>query len=249
MGKSSDGFFKRKNPQNLEADASLLASNVEIPISEDRPTKSQRTEINEVDISSLERDPGLRPQIWDYDINQRDEIRRKYIKVGPYQPMLSKYPKSRSTTHLRSFQHSWFKLFPSWLEYSPKKYAIFCLLCYLFNKQIGLDSQNAFTLTGFKNWKKVKDGRNCDLLNHVGKDPNSPHKVAERSCEDLMNQSQHIQKVLDKFTSEEIANNRLRLTASIDTVRWLTFQGCAFRGHDESHSSINRGNYIEMLNG
>eukprot|EP00268_Persea_americana_P003042 TRINITY_DN1090_c1_g1_i7.p1 TRINITY_DN1090_c1_g1~~TRINITY_DN1090_c1_g1_i7.p1 ORF type:complete len:145 (-),score=21.26 TRINITY_DN1090_c1_g1_i7:1001-1435(-) len=63
-----------------------------------------------------------------------------------------------------------------------------------------------------------------------------------------MNQSQHIQKVLDKFTSEEIANNRLRLTASIDTVLWLTFQGCAFRGHDESHSSINRGNYIEMLN-
>ena len=77
-------FFKRKNPQNLEADTSLPTSNVENPISEDRHTKSQRTEINEVDISSLERDPGLRPQIWDYDINRRDEIRRKYIKVGPY---------------------------------------------------------------------------------------------------------------------------------------------------------------------
>eukprot|EP00268_Persea_americana_P003041 TRINITY_DN1090_c1_g1_i6.p1 TRINITY_DN1090_c1_g1~~TRINITY_DN1090_c1_g1_i6.p1 ORF type:complete len:144 (-),score=20.65 TRINITY_DN1090_c1_g1_i6:1001-1432(-) len=63
-----------------------------------------------------------------------------------------------------------------------------------------------------------------------------------------MNQSQHIQKVLDKFTLEEIANNRPRLTTSIDTVRWLTFQSCAFRGHGESQSSINRGNYIEMLN-
>ena len=65
MEKSStiDEFFKRKNLQNLEADASLPISNVEIPISEDCPTKSQRTEINEVDISSLEHDPGLRPHI------------------------------------------------------------------------------------------------------------------------------------------------------------------------------------------
>ncbi|XP_022682320.1 zinc finger MYM-type protein 1-like isoform X2 [Setaria italica] len=28
---------------------------------------------------------------------------------------------------------------------------------------------------------------------------------------------------------------------------WLTFQGCPFRGHDESPESINRGNFIEMV--
>ncbi|KAF0933771.1 hypothetical protein E2562_019239, partial [Oryza meyeriana var. granulata] len=28
---------------------------------------------------------------------------------------------------------------------------------------------------------------------------------------------------------------------------WLTFQGCPFRGHDESPGSLNRGNFLEML--
>jgi hypothetical protein len=27
----------------------------------------------------------------------------------------------------------------------------------------------------------------------------------------------------------------------------LTFQGCPFRGHDESLGSLNRGNFLEML--
>ena len=29
--------------------------------------------------------------------------------------------------------------------------------------------------------------------------------------------------------------------------RWLAFQACPFRGHDESPGSKNRGNFIEML--
>ena len=30
-------------------------------------------------MKSLERDPGLRTQIWDYSVAQQDEIRRAYI--------------------------------------------------------------------------------------------------------------------------------------------------------------------------
>ncbi|KAL1299808.1 zinc finger MYM-type protein 1-like [Arachis ipaensis] len=62
-----------------------------------------------------------------------------------------------------------------------------------------------------------------------------------------MKQSQHIDRLLHKQTSEEIEKNRIRLGASIDCIRWLTFQGCAYRGHDESQSSSNRGNFLEML--
>jgi hypothetical protein len=29
--------------------------------------------------------------------------------------------------------------------------------------------------------------------------------------------------------------------------RWLTFQGCPFRGHDESQNSLNQGNFLEMV--
>jgi len=34
---------------------------------------------------------------------------------------------------------------------------------------------------------------------------------------------------------------------SLCTYRWLTFQGCPFRGHDESPDSLNRGNFLEMV--
>ena len=69
--------------------------------------------------------------------------------------------------------------------------------------------QNAFTVSGLRNWKKV-GGKNCYFQSHMGKDPNSAHKVAEQMCKDLMKQSQHLQKGIDHFTKEQIANNRLQ---------------------------------------
>uniref|UniRef100_A0A2N9IKX4 CCHC-type domain-containing protein n=1 Tax=Fagus sylvatica TaxID=28930 RepID=A0A2N9IKX4_FAGSY len=41
--------------------------------------------------------------------------------------------------------------------------------------------------------------------------------------------------------------NRLRLKTTIECVKWLAMQACAFRGHDESSESSNRGNFVEML--
>ncbi|XP_073119771.1 uncharacterized protein [Henckelia pumila] len=60
------------------------------------PSKSQRVEFDE---TSLERDPGLRILMWRHPVNHRDEIRRCYIKMGPYHPKLSEYPRSESVKH------------------------------------------------------------------------------------------------------------------------------------------------------
>ena len=97
----------------------------------------------------MERDPGLRPQIWVNDVNQRDEIHRAYIMVGPYQPRLSKYPKYGLEKHPRRFQSSWFDSFPSRLEYSPVNDAVFCLPCYLFNTPSAYPKCNAYIVNGF----------------------------------------------------------------------------------------------------
>ena len=64
---------------------------------------------------------------------------------------------------------------------------------------------------------------------------------------DLMNQAQHIQNVIEKQTSQQVANNRLLLKTSIDAVRWLTFQACALRGHNECSDSTNLGNFIQLV--
>ncbi|XP_008236663.1 PREDICTED: zinc finger MYM-type protein 1-like [Prunus mume] len=41
--------------------------------------------------------------------------------------------------------------------------------------------------------------------------------------------------------------NRLRLTTTIEGIRYLANQALAFRGHDESVDSSNRGNFIEII--
>ncbi|KAH9697195.1 TTF-type domain-containing protein [Citrus sinensis] len=220
-------YFKRKNAEANTKSPNIKNSQVSLtnsPNFRNPPLKSQRIETNPVNTQLLERDPGLRPQIWVYDINQRDEICRAYIMAGPYQPRLSEYPKSGPEKHLRCFQSSWFDSFPSWLEYSPIKDAAFCLPCYLFNTPSAHPKCNAYTVNGFNVWRKVKDGINCAFLNHVGKDPNSTHKKAEKSCEDLMRQSQHLPQVFNCYSSQEIENNRLRLKTTVEAIRYLAFQ-------------------------
>ena len=61
-------------------------------------------------------------------------------------------------------------------------------------------------------------GKDCYFQGHIGKDPNSAHRVAKQMCKDLMNQSQHLQRVVDHFTTTQIANNRLQLKATIFIV-------------------------------
>ena len=126
------------------------------------------------------------------------------------------------------------------MEYSPSRDAIYCLPCYFFGKKpTGCPGLDAFTEKGFNNWKKVKDGMSCSLIGHEGKDPNTPHKIAVKCCEDLMNYLRHINKLVEKQTSKEIEKNRLQLKTSIECARWLAFQVCAFRGHDEILDSKN----------
>nr|KAJ0193509.1 hypothetical protein LSAT_V11C800391790 [Lactuca sativa] len=81
----------------------------------------------------------------------------------------------------------------------------------------------------------------------MGIECTSFHKIAQKAYDDLLNDAQDIRNVFEKFTEEDLKNNRLRLMATIFSVRWCAFQVVPFRGHDESSDSINKGNFREML--
>ena len=53
--------------------------------------------------------------------------------------------------------------------------------------------------------------------------------------------------MIDKQTSEEKLNNRLRLKTSIEFIWYLAYQVCTFRGHDEGPNSKNCGNFFELI--
>ncbi|XP_073295905.1 uncharacterized protein [Primulina huaijiensis] len=200
MGKSVTiyKFFQRKRSNQPDPPISTAPS---IPSDDNIPPevhsqKLRKVESAGVDLNFLERDPGLRRQIWEYSPNEQEEIRRAYLNLKPSE----------------------------------------CL------------KQTAFTVVGFDNWKKARSGKTCSFQCHIGKDNvSSPRRIAEKACEDLMNQPQYIPRFFNKISSEAVARNHLRLKVGIHVVRLLALQGVPFRGHDESSNSSNRGNFLEFL--
>ncbi|AQK45686.1 General transcription factor 2-related zinc finger protein [Zea mays] len=113
-------------------------------------------------------------------------------------------------------------------------------------KPIGKYGSDTFTFKGFNNWKKVNEGKECAFLKHMG-NSGSAHNYSVGCFNNLKNSMTHIDKVMVKENEKLVAEARLRLTTTINSIRWLTFQGCPFRGHDESQNSLNQGNFLEMV--
>ena len=108
-----------------------------------------------MDLKHLERDPAKRKQMWEYPVNLREQVRRAYMTLGPFQIRLQEYHAKGSKKHPRRFQYSWFNIFPNWLEYSPTTHASYCFICYIFNDKPSVcNGYGAFTVKGFDNWKK-----------------------------------------------------------------------------------------------
>lgn len=106
---------------------------------------------------------------------------------------------------------------------------------------------NAFIVDGFKSWGKLRNGKKCSFRIHVGCGLFSPHNNNVRSCYDLLNQSMNTDKVINRLTSKDILENRLRLKATKTSVLYLAMQGCAFRGHKKNHGSSNQGIFLVMV--
>lgn len=167
-------------------------------------------------------------------------------KRGPYQKHLEHYSLSVKD-HPRRFEHTWFNIFSSLLEYSPSKHVAYCLPSYLFNKRPSLRLRlDVFTATSFRSWKNVNNGKNYAFLN-TRKYVCSPHNNALRVCQDLLNQDRHIRNVFHVRSLDQIMNNRIHNKTLIDTICYLTLQACTFEGHNETNESRNQGNFLETL--
>ncbi|XP_057444729.1 uncharacterized protein LOC130736973 [Lotus japonicus] len=88
--KSIGSFFKKKEGNSSNQPQTIATPS--IPPQDERPSKCRRIQPEEMNVVDIERDPGLRPMMWEFPFNQRDEIRRAYLKVGPYQPRNIEFP-------------------------------------------------------------------------------------------------------------------------------------------------------------
>ncbi|XP_004297871.1 PREDICTED: uncharacterized protein LOC101313795 [Fragaria vesca subsp. vesca] len=218
------------------------ASDAPTPSSPLIPIEIQSSGIDSLNnTNAIERDPGKRCPIWKYPVNERDSIRRAYSLLGPMQPECE-FPFSQYGDQQRKFQFSWFKDNP-WLEYSEAKNRAYCFPCFLFD--IETSHNKAFTVEGFTNWKRTVPSDNA-FLNHVG-GITSPHNGAMQKWDSLRNPSSQIETIFSSKSAKDVEDNRLRLIASIEGVRYLANQGIAFRGHDESEDSLNQGPFRQLI--
>jgi hypothetical protein len=121
-GKTIDSFFRKKRgdceaneqavhePVTEEATVHvqppLLLLEFEQQNHEEQVHQTQTKDVVFCGIESLERDPALRPQIWQYPPNQRDDVRLAYLKLGPMQPLLKNYKAYGIESQKRRFKYN-----------------------------------------------------------------------------------------------------------------------------------------------
>ncbi|XP_062229974.1 uncharacterized protein LOC133927506 [Phragmites australis] len=188
-------------------------------------------------------DPALRIPIEGFHPNIKSEVRRAYLLRGPTQPIGHNFPRKRVGKDWRLFQPKWFKDY-DWLEYSVSKDAAFCFYCFLFRQEAEHEKFGhvVFTKTGYDDWKHTYRG----LPGHVG-GVSGCHNKTRLCTEDFKNQRASISHKIDSNSKDAEMLYEVRLTAALDVASYLISQGHAFRRHDESASSLNKGNFLEMI--
>jgi len=209
-------------------------------IQEDQHEGIDDYDINEeafYDVNWLPHDPGERIPISSYNPNDQADVRKRYIALGACQPRGHDFPR-KDIGGKRRFVPSWFDTY-GWLEYSVKLDAAFCFICYLFKNKTAKGG-NSFVNGGFRLW------------NHTSKfDKHAAcksHRLAQEKFDSFSITITSIANTLVKRTTEEKVMYKARLSYSLKCLRFLLRQGLACRGHDESEESLNKGNFLEVLN-
>ncbi|XP_042472507.1 uncharacterized protein LOC122055195 [Zingiber officinale] len=92
------------------------------------------------------------------------------------------------------------------------------------------------------NWRKAMEVFNT----HVG-GVAIAHNDARTQFEAFQNQRQSVSHLLQEQGCGMEVAYRTRLTTTLDVTRFLLKQGLSFHGHDESLSSSNKGNFLELI--
>nr|XP_003415536.2 LOW QUALITY PROTEIN: zinc finger MYM-type protein 1 [Loxodonta africana] len=125
------------------------------------------------------------------------------------------------------------------LEHSAKKDVTFCYSCHLFCQKIFSSGGESFTTQGISNWKKTLE----KFRKHEKSEMHLKSLQFWREyqfCDEAINDNLSIH-------SKKIEENKNYLKFIIENILFLGKQCLPFRGNDQSVSSINKGNFLELL--
>lgn len=173
-----------------------------------------------------------------------DFERREILQGGRPCPEISTLTKDKKggRQYTRTFQSSWYTTY-SWLCGSVFKQRLYCWPCLLLGKTKTVWIYDGYV--DFKNFSRsarMHDASKDHIQNSLGLVRLSQNMS---TIEDALIENARLSKIL---YNEDVRKNRLLMTYLIDTTILLGKQELAFRGHDESESSFNKGNFKEIFN-
>lgn len=121
------------------------------------------------------------------------------------------------------------------------------LLQLLFGSGSGSKCEQSFALVGFKDWKHAT-GKGGVLSKH---DSSCAHRKSVLSWNQYKINSQHKTSISDRLgisRAEQVTQNRHYIRTLAEIILLCSHQEIALRGHREGEDSMNRGNFLEILN-
>ncbi|XP_073354971.1 uncharacterized protein [Aegilops tauschii subsp. strangulata] len=100
---------------------------------------------------------------------------------------------------------------------------------------------DVFSKLGFDCWKNAV----AAFRKHVG-GPCSIHNISKTACDDFKNQGASVKSKVTTYGQGSLVKYETRMDTSLGIVSYLALQGEPFRGHDESSSSLNKGNFLDQ---
>jgi len=138
----------------------------------------------------------------------------------------------------------------NWIEYSVSKDEIFCFPCRHFSANIIASGKTAGNLC-FVNYGskcKIWKEQTLSLNNHQRC---KTHVICVQRWNDYLlvkkNHSLSIANQVNNVRQQNIIENREHLKFLLNAALFLSKQGLAFRGHNESDISKNKGHFLEIL--
>ncbi|KAL4123372.1 hypothetical protein QTP88_015568 [Uroleucon formosanum] len=155
------------------------------------------------------------------------------------------FPTKMQGKWLRSFhEEHYYKKLPNgefvkrnWISYSPSQDKVYCIVC----KQFGKEDAKSYQLARFgsDDWSHIS----FKLKSH---ESNSAHLESEIRRAMFVSNQRVVSTTFE--TSNRIVMEKREIVKVIfETLIYLARQNIAFRGHDESWTSNNQGNFIELI--
>ena len=170
-----------------------------------------------------------------YEGNDLYEFNSKRIRTSQNKDL---YPPNKQ---IRKFCEKWFDQF-DFLEYSIKSDKAYCYQCRIFGKLVGNAEAN-FSIHGYNNWKHAL--RDFEKHQQTKTHQNATIDLKNRREQDAKKTS--INQKINSLREITVAKNKAYMNEIIRTIFFLSKQNIPFRGHNEKIDSLNRGNFLELV--